>query len=72
LTSASVDQPLSAGATAAPSESVKVNLNINGKKYALDIDPRVTLLNALRERLHNSQVRKRDATTASAERAQCW
>jgi hypothetical protein len=29
----------------------KVNLSINGKKYALDLDPRVTLLDALRERL---------------------
>ena len=29
----------------------KVNLNINGKRYAFDIDPRVTLLDALRERL---------------------
>jgi xanthine dehydrogenase YagT iron-sulfur-binding subunit len=46
LTSTSVDQPISAGAT-----TVKVSLNINGKKYALDVDPRVTLLDALRERL---------------------
>jgi xanthine dehydrogenase YagT iron-sulfur-binding subunit len=51
LTSASADQPISVGGTAATSDSVKVNLNINGKKYALDIDPRVTLLDALRERL---------------------
>jgi xanthine dehydrogenase YagT iron-sulfur-binding subunit len=28
-----------------------VNLKINGKKYALAVDPRVTLLDALRERL---------------------
>jgi xanthine dehydrogenase YagT iron-sulfur-binding subunit len=32
--------------------SVKVNLKINGKNYVLDVDPRVTLLDALRERLH--------------------
>src|SRR5215467_8675040 len=51
LTSSTVDQPISAGAAAATSNSVKLNLNINGKKYALDIDPRVTLLDALRERL---------------------
>jgi xanthine dehydrogenase YagT iron-sulfur-binding subunit len=51
LTSASADQPVSAGATAATSDSVKVNLNINSKKYPLDVDPRVTLLDALRERL---------------------
>ncbi len=38
------------GETAAAGLS-KVNLKINGKDYALDIDPRVTLLDALRERL---------------------
>lgn len=51
LTSTSVDQPVSTAATAATSNSAKINLNINGKKYALDVDPRVTLLDALRERL---------------------
>jgi xanthine dehydrogenase YagT iron-sulfur-binding subunit len=40
-------------ATAAPaSDLIKVNLKINGKEYALDVDPRTTLLDALRERLH--------------------
>src|SRR5438105_1784446 len=33
-------------------DSVKVNLKINGKDYALEVDPRTTLLDALRERLH--------------------
>ena len=47
----SAGQPVSAGATAPASDLVKVNLNINGKSYALDVDPRVTLLDALRERL---------------------
>jgi xanthine dehydrogenase YagT iron-sulfur-binding subunit len=51
LTSTSVGQPVSSGTTIATSESVKVNLRINAKKYALDLDPRVTLLDALRERL---------------------
>ena len=51
LASPSVNQPVPSGATAAASDSVKVNLNINGKKYALDVDPRVSLLDALRERL---------------------
>ena len=36
----------------AGSDSVKVNFKINGRDYALDIDPRTTLLDALRERLH--------------------
>jgi xanthine dehydrogenase YagT iron-sulfur-binding subunit len=51
LTSTSAGQPMSSGTTVAASESVKVNLSINDKKYALDVDPRVTLLDALRERL---------------------
>ena len=51
LTSTSVGQPVPSDTTIATSESVKVNLSINGKKYALDMDPRVTLLDALRERL---------------------
>ena len=51
LTSTSSGQPVSAGTNGAASASVKVSLNINGKKYALDVDPRVTLLDALRERL---------------------
>jgi xanthine dehydrogenase YagT iron-sulfur-binding subunit len=51
LSSTSGDQAVSIGATAATSNLVKVNLNINGKKYPLDVDPRVTLLDALRERL---------------------
>ena len=34
------------------SDSLNVHLKINGKDYALDVDPRVTLLDALRERLH--------------------
>src|ERR1700756_2780865 len=52
LTTTSAGQPVSTGASAAANDSVKVNLNINGKSYALNIDPRVTLLDALRERLH--------------------
>ena len=51
LTSTSVGQSASPSANAATNDSIKVNLNINGKKYALDVDPRVTLLDALRERL---------------------
>ena len=51
LGSASVDQLGLADTKAATRDSIKVNLNINGKKYALDIDPRVSLLDALRERL---------------------
>jgi xanthine dehydrogenase YagT iron-sulfur-binding subunit len=35
----------------AASDLVNMHLKINGKSYALDVDPRVTLLDALRERL---------------------
>jgi xanthine dehydrogenase YagT iron-sulfur-binding subunit len=44
----------SVGSTATPAGRiafVKVNLKINGKSHALDVDPRMTLLDALRERL---------------------
>jgi xanthine dehydrogenase YagT iron-sulfur-binding subunit len=41
-----------ASAEAASTDSIKVKLKINGKDYALDVDPRTTLLDALRERLH--------------------
>jgi xanthine dehydrogenase YagT iron-sulfur-binding subunit len=44
--------PAAASSATAGSDSVKVNFKINGKDYALDIDPRTTLLDALRERLH--------------------
>lgn len=41
-----------ASTEALSTDSVKVKLKINGKDYALDVDPRTTLLDALRERLH--------------------
>ena len=44
-----VERKSTAGPT---SDLVNVNLKINGTAYSLDVDPRVTLLDALRERLH--------------------
>ena len=38
--------------TSGTAGSVSVGLKINGKDYTLQVDPRVTLLDALRERLH--------------------
>ena len=38
-------------AEAAPLPTENVRLTINGRRYALDIDPRTTLLDALREHL---------------------
>src|SRR5437016_12096726 len=52
LSAASLDQAKGTSAAGAASDSIKVNLKINGKDYALEVDPRVTLLDALRERLH--------------------
>src|SRR6266516_310459 len=48
---ASLDQIDSTSAAGATSDSVNVHLKINGRAYTLDIDLRVTLLDALRERL---------------------
>jgi xanthine dehydrogenase YagT iron-sulfur-binding subunit len=45
-------EPPSAAATGAPAATASVHLKINGQDHALEIDPRVTLLDALRERLH--------------------
>ncbi|MGI8556021.1 MAG: 2Fe-2S iron-sulfur cluster-binding protein [Pyrinomonadaceae bacterium] len=38
-----------AGAAYSPPEAIPVSLKINGEKYALQIEPRVSLLDALRE-----------------------
>jgi xanthine dehydrogenase YagT iron-sulfur-binding subunit len=51
ISAASLDQVEATSAAGAASDSVNVHLKINGKAYTLDIDPRVTLLDALRERL---------------------
>jgi xanthine dehydrogenase YagT iron-sulfur-binding subunit len=52
LSTASLDQAEATSGAGPASDLVNVNLKINGKDYALDVDPRVTLLDALRERLH--------------------
>ena len=45
------EQPAATPSTTPGGDSVKTKLKINGKDYALDVDPRTTLLDALRERL---------------------
>jgi xanthine dehydrogenase YagT iron-sulfur-binding subunit len=52
LSAASLDRAEAPSAAGPATDSVKVKLKINSKDYALDVDPRVTLLDALRERLH--------------------
>src|SRR6266403_4258127 len=51
LGAGSLDQVASGTTPGVTSGLVKVNLKINGKSHAIDVDPRVTLLDALRERL---------------------
>src|SRR5205085_12575875 len=46
------EQPAATPSTAPGGDSVQVKLKINGKDYTLDIDPRTTLLDCLREHLH--------------------
>src|SRR5437868_7624500 len=58
LSAASLDQAEGPSAAGPASDLVKVNLKINGKDYALDVDPRVTLLDALRERLQLTGTKK--------------
>jgi len=43
----------------------KVSFDVNGARRELQLDPRTTLLDALREQLHLAGT-KRDAITASA------
>ena len=42
----------------APSTSVDIRLIVNGREYGLSVEPRVTLLDALRERLHLTGTKK--------------
>jgi xanthine dehydrogenase YagT iron-sulfur-binding subunit len=49
--SASLNQVTSTATPTGTSDLVKVNLKINGKGHELDVDSRVTLLDALREKL---------------------
>lgn len=49
----------------AESGTLRVSLFINGKKTTLEIDPRVTLLDALREKLHFTGTKK------GCDRGQC-
>ena len=49
--SASLDQVTATTTPAGMSDLLTVNLKINGKGHAIEVDPRVTLLDALRERL---------------------
>ena len=44
--------PAAASPKTSGDASIPVKLKINGKDYTLDVDPRTTLLDALRERLH--------------------
>lgn len=63
-----------AGAASAPVAAqniVKVSLKVNGAAQTLELDSRVVLLDALRERLALTGSKKA-VTRASAVRARCW
>jgi xanthine dehydrogenase YagT iron-sulfur-binding subunit len=51
LAAASLDQAEPTSRGTATADLVKVSLKINGESHELDVDPRMTLLDALRERL---------------------
>ena len=52
LGSARAQEPAVPSALVSATDSVQVKLQVNSKDYTLDLDPRTTLLDALRERLH--------------------
>jgi xanthine dehydrogenase YagT iron-sulfur-binding subunit len=56
LPAAAVAQP--SGTPSAASTAVPTNLTINGKRHALTLDPRATLLDVLRERLDLTGTKK--------------
>jgi len=58
-TSAAADAaPAAAGAASSAAKGVPCDLNVNGKARSLSIDPRTTLLDALREHLHLTGTKK--------------
>jgi hypothetical protein len=54
-----------------PSQTLAIALRVNGKDYSLQLEPQVTLLDALRERIGLSGSKKA-AIGASVAPAQCW
>lgn len=54
-----------------PTALIPVTLQVNGQAHNLHLDPRTSLLDALREHLHTPAPR-RAATMASAVPAPCW
>ena len=62
---AEAQSPASASALAATTPSTRVDLEINGKRYDVAVDPRVTLLDLLREHLALTGTKK------GCDRGQC-
>jgi xanthine dehydrogenase YagT iron-sulfur-binding subunit len=67
VAAAPASETAGAGATTGPARSalVPVRLNVNGSNYDLELDPRVTLLDALRDRLGLTGTKK------GCDRGQC-
>lgn len=56
---ATVDPPVHAAALSeAPAGTVPITLQVNGKSYSVQIDPRATLLDTLRENIHLTGTKK--------------
>lgn len=58
MTTSKVKFSLSDSAQVQASETIEVTLKINGKQYHLEIEPRVTLLDVLRERVNLTGTKK--------------
>jgi xanthine dehydrogenase YagT iron-sulfur-binding subunit len=57
--SATAGPPVASGAAdPAPPPAISVTLTINGQQHRLDLDPRTSLLDALREHLHMTGTKK--------------
>jgi len=68
---AGVSVSVAEGAPAANTEGVACSLTINRQRHDLSIEPRVTLLDLLRERLHLTGSKKKDAIMANVAPARC-
>jgi xanthine dehydrogenase YagT iron-sulfur-binding subunit len=56
--SAAADAPAGAERATAPAGTIPTRLSVNGKAYDVNLDPRTTLLDALREQMHLTGTKK--------------
>lgn len=65
ITKKTISQPRRNATTTEPQRSINTTLRVNGNEYPLQIEPRVTLLDALRERIGLTGTKK------GCDRGQC-